>query len=93
MWVSDRRFRKSFNEPDGIVDDLESCGDDSRSREGVEICIGNNFISELLCEDFERSGDDPSQSFREAHFEKLDLWKLHFRAGSSKIELLKKSMF
>ena len=34
-----------------------------------------------------------AQSFREAHIEKLDLWKLYFRAGSSKIELLKKSMF
>ena len=34
-----------------------------------------------------------TQSFREAHIEKLDLWKLYFRAGSSKIELLKKSMF
>ena len=34
-----------------------------------------------------------SQSFRKAHFGEAQNWKLHFRAGSSKIELLKKSMF
>jgi len=44
-------------------------------------------------EQFEEAGSSATLSFRKAHFEKLDFWKLYFRAGSSKIELLKKSIF